>query len=314
MTKRSTKKDPFRAGTVAIFGRPNVGKSTLLNALLGERIAITSHHPQTTRDRILGVVHRPNAQVVMIDTPGVHDAKNRLGARMNAEARDVAASADIVLLVIDVGMTPRPTIDPRDAAILAMLPDNAKVVLAVNKIDRVKVKHLLLPLLETYGAARDFAAIVPLSARRADGAERLLTALEPLLPEGDRLYDEDVLTDRPLRFFAAELVREAALSMMREEVPHGIACVVERFEEPTKSKKKTEISVAIHVARESHKKIVVGRAGAMIKEIGQAARLRIEELLGQPVHLETHVRVTPEWFDKERDLRELGYGKSEVDA
>lgn len=299
----------FHAGSVALIGRPNVGKSTLLNALLGERIAITSHHPQTTRDRILGVIHRENAQIAVIDTPGLHAAKNRLGARMNAEAKDVAAGADVIVFVVDVGRDPRPEVDPRDAKLLEAMPEGAKVVLVVNKVDRAKPKELLLPVLEAYGKARDFAAIVPMSAKTGDGVDRLVELVGELLPEGQGLYEADVLTDRPVRFFAAELVREAVLRNTREEVPHGVACVVERFAEPTGKKKMTEISVAIHVAKETHKKIVVGRAGALIKEIGTTARARIEELLGGPVLLQTHVRVTPEWFDRDDRLRELGYGE-----
>ncbi len=303
-----TSSPPLRTGTVALIGRPNVGKSTLLNALLGERIAITSHHPQTTRDRILGVIHRADAQIALVDTPGLHAAKNKLGARMNAEAKDVAEGADVVVCVVDVGREPRPDVDPRDAAVFRQLPENATVVLVVNKTDRVRPKELLLPALEAYGAARDFAAIIPMSAKTKDGVERLLEVLVGLLPEGDALYEADTLTDRPVRFFAAELVREAVLQKTREEVPHGVACVVETFAEPTGKKKMTEISVAIHVAKDTHKKIVVGRAGSLIKEIGTSARARIEELLGGPVLLKTHVRVTPEWFDRDDRLRELGYG------
>ncbi len=307
-------KTPFRAGTVALLGRPNVGKSTLLNALLGERIAITSHHPQTTRDRILGVIHRPDMQIALIDTPGLHVAKNRLGARMNAEAKDVAANADVIVVVVDVGREPKPTVDPRDVSVFASVPEGSTVVLVVNKIDRVRPKELLLPALEAYGNAREFSAIVPMSAKTADGTERLISAIGELLPVGERLYDEDVLTDRPVRFFAAELVREAVLAKTREEVPHGVACVVERFAEPTGKKKMSEISVVIHVAKDTHKKIVVGKAGALIREIGIAARARIEELLGGPVVLQTHVRVTPEWFDRDDRLRELGYASHGPDT
>jgi GTP-binding protein Era len=305
---------PHRSGRVALIGRPNVGKSTLLNALLGEKIAITSHHPQTTRDRILGVIHREDAQIALVDTPGLHAAKNKLGARMNAEAKDVAVSADVVVCVVDVGREPKAEVDPRDAIVLAQLPENSSVVLVVNKIDRVKPKELLLPALEAYGRARDFAAILPMSAKTSDGVERLLSVLAELVPEGESLYEEDTLTDRPVRFFAAELVREAVLQKTREEVPHGVACVVETFAEPTGKKKMTEISVAIHVAKDTHKKIVVGRAGALIKEIGTAARTRIEELIGSPVLLKTHVRVTPEWFDRDDRLRELGYGETTTKA
>lgn len=315
--ERAPPSAPFRAGTVAIFGRPNVGKSTLLNALLGERIAITSHHPQTTRDRILGVVNTDGAQLALVDTPGVHEAKNRLGARMNAEAKDVAASADVVLVVTDVGAEPRPAIDPRDEAIFAALPASAKVVLAVNKVDRVKPKEALLPVLQAYGGARALRAIVPISAKTGTNVDRVLAELIALLPEGERLYEEDVLTDRPVRFFVAELVREAALMKTRQEIPHGIACRVDRYAEPPaaatgKKTRKTEITVSIHVPKEAHKRIVVGKGGAMIKAIGTAARRRIEALVGGPVVLETHVRVTPEWFDKDSDLADLGYGGGEA--
>jgi GTP-binding protein Era len=300
-----------RTGYVAIVGRPNVGKSTLLNGLVGQRISITSRKPQTTRHRILGVRTEPTAQWVFVDTPGYQlTHKSVLTRRMNKAVTGALTSVDAIVFVIEASGW-----RTADRTVLQLLPKGAqRVVLALNKIDLIADKERLLPLIAESMQHFPFCAVVPVSAEKNRQLDNLLAEIKPLLPEGLPLFEADQVTDRSVRFLAAELVREAALSMMREEVPHGIACVVERFEEPTKSKKKTEISVAIHVARESHKKIVVGRAGAMIKEIGQAARLRIEELLGQPVHLETHVRVTPEWFDKERDLRELGYGKSEVDA
>ncbi|HEY1695576.1 MAG TPA: GTPase Era [Polyangiaceae bacterium] len=290
-----------RSGRVALLGRANVGKSTLLNALLGEPIAITSQHPQTTRDAVRGVLTAGDTQYVFVDTPGLHEARTRLGHRMNDTAREQARDADVVVLVVE------PWADPADLALARGL-EGPPALLVVNKIDRVKDKTKLLPVLSAFAEAHAFAATVPMSAKRANGTDRLLKELRELLPEQPYLYEADTLSDQPVRFFVAEFVREQILAHTRQEVPHGVAVVVERFDE---GQDLPRIELAIHVARESHKGILVGAKGNMMKRIGTAARLRVESMLGKHVHLKLWVRVTPDWMNDPSKLRELGYGKTE---
>ncbi len=229
---------------MAIVGRPNVGKSTLLNALLGEPIAITSPHPQTTRDAVRGVLTVGDTQFVFVDTPGVHAARTKLGEHMNEAAREEAREADALVFVVE------PKLDERDLALARELPKLA-TILAINKVDLVKDKTQLLPLLEAFAKAHPFDAMVPVSARRAKGTEGLLKELRERLPEQPFLFEPDTLSDQPTRFFVAEFVREQVLRLTKQEVPHGVAVVVERFDETPKV---PHIEVAIHVARESHKK------------------------------------------------------------
>jgi GTPase len=290
---------PTRSGTVAIVGRANVGKSTLLNAMIGVPLAITSSKPQTTRDRILGIRTADNAQMVFVDTPGMHAAKSKLGTRMNREARDAARDADVILLLTD---SLKPT--EEDETIAKELPK--QVILVLNKIDRITDKTALFDALTAHAAVRDYLAIVPISAKNENGIDRVLNEVRSVLPEGEMGFDEETLTDRPTRFFVAEYVREQVLKKTREEVPHGVAVVIERFDEPTKNKVGT-IEAAIHVDRESHKRIVVGKGGLMLKEIGIAARRRVESLLGYKVHLKLWVRVTPGWYRTDTGLKQMGY-------
>jgi GTP-binding protein Era len=300
-----SRRERTRSGRIAILGRPNVGKSTLLNALLGEPIAITSPRAQTTREAILGIHTEGPNQFVFVDTPGLHDAQHKLGARMNRAATDAAADADILLFMTDVGPEPKPTFRPEDRALLDALDRRKPTILVLNKVDRVKDKTKLFPVLESLSKEYDFAAIVPISARREDGRANVLAAIEGLLPEGPHLYDADSLSDRPVRFFVAEFVREQILRKTMEEVPHGVAVVVERFDE---SARVPHIDLAVHVDRESHKKIVIGKGGSLIKAIGTDARARVEQMLGRQVHLQIWVRVTPRWYEDEAALRDLGYG------
>jgi GTP-binding protein Era len=298
-----------RAGRIAIVGRPNVGKSTLLNALLGEPIAITSRHPQTTRDRIAGVVTTPLedggvAQCVFVDTPGVHRARTRLGARMNQEAREGAKDADVIVFMTDVTPELRTEMRDVDKAILRTLPKGKPVLLALNKIDKIKAKEGLFPVLEAYAKSFDFQAIVPVSAIRENGMRGVLSEVAKLLPEGPPLFEDDSISDKPTRFFVAEFVREQILRKTHDEVPHGVAVVVERFDE---SPRVPYIELAVHVDRESHKAIVIGAKGALLKEIGTQARARVEQLLGMQVHLQIWVRVTPGWYEKDSSLRDMGY-------
>jgi GTPase len=290
---------PTRAGTVAIVGRANVGKSTLLNQMIGVPLAITSSKPQTTRDRILGIRTGDNAQIVFVDTPGMHAAKTKLGTRMNREARDAARDADVILLLTD---SLKPT--DEDETIAKELPK--QVILVLNKIDRITDKTTLFDALTAHAAVRDYLAIVPISAKSGNGVDRVLAEVRSVLPEGEMGFDEETLTDRPTRFFVAEYVREQVLKKTREEVPHGVAVMIERFDEPTKNKVAT-IEAAIHVDRESHKRIVVGKGGLMLKEIGIASRRRIEALLGYKVHLKLWVRVTPGWYRTDAGLKQMGY-------
>jgi GTPase len=294
-----------RAGRIALVGRPNVGKSTLLNALLGQRLAIVSSHPQTTRDAVRGVLTKDGTQYVFIDTPGVHAPRTRLGRWMNDVARQMARDADVVVLVVDADRQ-----NDADATLASELP-KLPTVLVLNKVDRVKDKTRLLAQIESFARAHSFTATVPLSAKRRDGVDRLLDELRPLLPEQPMLFEPDTLSDQPERFFVAELVREQVLQHTRQEVPHGVAVVVERFDE---SAKPPRIEVVIHVARDAHTKILVGAGGRTVKSIGTAARARVEHMLGMRVHLELSVRATPDWMNDEARLRELGYGRRDGDG
>jgi GTP-binding protein Era len=291
---------PKRAGRVSIAGRPNVGKSTLLNALLGQRLAIVSPKPQTTRDRILGILTKGQVQMLLLDTPGIHAAKTRLGHRMNAVAKESIEGADVVVLVTE------PEIGIKEVERCIVETAKGPIIGVINKIDLVKDKTKLLPLLSAMGEAHDFAAIVPISASKSDGLDRLLGEVERLLPESEHPYGADELTDRPVRFFVQEIVREQILRRAWQEVPHGVAVVVERFEDAGKI---VRIQATIHVPKQGHKRILVGKGGSFLVTVGKGARQRCEALLGRKVHLELWVRVTPDWYDREDRLREIGYVK-----
>jgi len=300
-----------RAGTIALVGRPNVGKSTLLNALLQERIAIVSHHAQTTRDRIAGILTKDGVQFVFLDTPGFHRARHKLGEHMNEVARAAAAECDVALFLTEPetragvdGVEVNATVREDDRAILAAIPESTKIILVLNKIDKIKRKQVLMPLLEALGKVRDLAAIVPVSALKGEGLDRILGEVAKLLPESEPLYEEDELSDKPVRFFVGEFVREQILRRTRQEIPHGVAVTVESFDENAKL---VRIAVVIHVAKESHKGIIIGDGGKMLVAVGSAARKRAEELLARKVHLETFVRCTPGWFDDAARLADMGY-------
>jgi GTP-binding protein Era len=287
------------------MGRPNVGKSTLLNAALGEALAIVSPVPQTTRDRILGIVHRPQAEIALLDTPGIHKPHSRLGRTLNRTARLAADEADVVLFVTSVPAEGA-RVHPGDRTLLADIGIEVPTILVVNQIDRVRDKSRLLPLLEEHGKVRDFAAIVPVSARRGDGVSRVLDEIEKVLPEGPPRFEKDALTDRSTRFFAGEFVREPILLSTREEIPHAVAVEISRFEDQGGT---VHIDATIHVERDGQKRILIGRGGEKLKEIGSAARRRIEALVDKKVYLSLWVRVTPDWTESEKRLAELGYGK-----
>jgi GTP-binding protein Era len=315
-----------RSGRVALIGRPNVGKSTLLNAALGQPLAIVSPVPQTTRDAILGVVHRGEAEIALLDTPGFHKPRTQLGRAMNSAAREAARSADVIVFVTDLPepkklpakgdeARPRESIPrsphPGDLTLLADLPPEVPVLLVVNKVDRLRDKPQMLPLLEALGAVRQFAAVIPISARKEDGVSRVLDEVAKLCPEGEWRFGEDDITDKPTRFFAAEYVREQILRATEAEVPHAAAVAIERYQEPLAGGGVVHIDATIHVERQGQKKILIGTNAEMLKRIGTEARRRIEELIGRQVNLKLWVRVTPDWRQSGAKLEELGYGKTE---
>jgi GTP-binding protein Era len=307
----------MRFATVAIVGRANVGKSTFLNAALREPLAIVSVRPQTTRDALLGIVHRADAQLAFLDTPGLHHARNELGRRMNAAALDAARLADVLLFMTDIdpaGSRKKVLeLAPEDRDILERLPERTPAVAAVNKLDLCRDKARVLPLLTELEKARPFAAIVPVSLRDPRDPPRLLDALVEVSPEGDPGHPDDALTDRPTSFFAREYVRESVLHATRAEVPHAVAVAVDEFvETPTL----VRIRATLHVEKPGQRKILVGKGGTTIRDVGIAARKRIEGLVGRKVHLELFVRVTPRWRDAPRMLAELGHdpGAPRADA
>lgn len=297
----STESTQHRSGLVAIIGRPNVGKSTLLNRLIGQKIAITSAKPQTTRNRILGVYSTDQAQILFLDTPGVHAARSPLNRYMITQARNACLDVDIVLWLVEAD---RP---PDEESLIPDLLQNVRspVILGINKIDQV-AKERLLPLIDGYRHMDRFEAILPLSALRGEGLDELLAELLVRLPEGPRYFPADQVTDLPERFIVAEMIREQILNRTRDEVPYGVAVVVERFQENS-AKNLIGIDAVINVERESHKRIIIGKGGAMLRQIGQAARHEIERLLGVRIYLELFVRVQKNWTGSERMLKEFGY-------
>jgi GTP-binding protein Era len=292
----------MKTGFVSLIGRPNAGKSTLVNRLVGTKLAIVSDKPQTTRTRILGVRNYPDAQVVFLDTPGIHRPLHRMNVRMVDAAVDTIREVDVLGLVVDVTEPP----GKGDRFVLDLVKDaKAPVFLILNKIDLIK-KTRLLPLIQQYSGLATFAEIVPVSAGTGDNVDRLERAIIDRLPEGEALYPADYLTDQPERFFAAELVREKLLQFTHAEIPFSSAVVVDKFEEPEQPKGLLKLYCTIVVDRESHKPIVVGRGGDMIKRIGIAAREDLERFFDTKVFLDLHVRVKSEWREDEHILDDIG--------
>ena len=293
--------EKFHSGFVAIIGRPNVGKSTLLNHIVGQKIAITSPKPQTTRNRILGIQNLENAQVLFVDTPGIHEAHSPLNRYMVDQARSAALDVDVVLWLVEAD---RPV--DTDPMIPKLLEKSTRpVLLVINKIDTIP-KDKLLPLIAAYSKICPFASIVPISALKGDGVEALMSEIPQLLPEGPRYYPEDQLTDVPERFIVAEMIREQILMRTKDEVPYGVAILVERFQEnPVKNM--VGIDAVINVERDSQKGILIGKGGAMLRQIGQGARKEIERMLGVKVHLQLFVRVQKNWTSSGRMMKEFGY-------
>ena len=292
---------PRRVGMVAVIGRPNVGKSTLVNALVGERVSITSRKPQTTRDRVLGVRTDADAQYIFVDTPGFQRRhRSALNKRMNERVTGALADVDAVVLVIEAtGWR------SEDEAVVQLLPtDSDRVILALNKTDMVVEREKLLPLMADSMKRFPFRAIVPVSAEKKRQLDDLLKEIAPLLPEGVPLFDDDQYTDRSVRFLAAEQIREKAYRLLGDELPYGVAVTIDRWIETDQG---AEIVATLVVDREAHKPIVIGKEGAKLREISRLARADIIELLGKRVHLEVWVRVKKGWSDDARALRSLGY-------
>lgn len=291
---------PYRCGYVSLIGRPNVGKSTLLNALLGEKVAIVSPKPQTTRNRIVGIKTLPAAQLVVLDTPGIHIPRHKLGERMVREASDTLHDVDVVLFLVEPVL---PTAG--DTAILSSLAEVRKpVVLVVNKVDTVK-KPELLPVIEAYAKLHAFREVIPISALAGDGLDILQSVVVSLLPEGPKLYPEDLLTDQIERFMATEIIREKIMQQTDDEIPYSVAVEVLTWKE--KREGLVVIQANIYVERDSQKGIIIGKNGARLKEIGTVARGDIERLLGTKVFLELWVKVKKDWRNDERALKELGF-------
>ena len=293
-------REAFRTGTVAIVGRPNVGKSTLLNRIVGAHVAITSRKAQTTRHRIQGIFTDRSAQYIFVDTPGYQTQHtNALNKSMNRTVGQVAHEVDVVVFVIDAQHW-----DERDEPVLKLLPPKAPVILVLNKVDKVADKAKIAATLIAANAKRDFAALVPVSASKGTQVRALLGEIRKHLPEQEAIYGEDEITDRPERFLAAELVRERIFRLLGDELPYSTAVDIEKFETEGNLRR---IAATIYVDRPSHKGIVIGEKGAMLKRIGTEARHAMEELFGSKVFLEVWVRVKSGWADSERVLRELGY-------
>lgn len=287
----------MRSGFVALAGRPNTGKSTLLNRLVGHKVAITSSVPQTTRTRLQGVLTLPGVQIVFVDTPGLHDPRHRLGERMVAETREALGDADAVLAVFDVSV-PLTAEDRLTAALVRRVGKPA--VAALNKADRVSGEDLAAREAEIRDLA-PFTAALPVSAARGEGLPGLLEALVALLPEGPQYFPPEMMTDRSEQFLVRELIREQAIALTREELPHGIAVELEEFAE--RPKDLTYIRATVHVERESHKKMLIGGEGRRLKEIGRRARAEIERLLGRRVYLDLWVKTSKDWRDREELIR-----------
>lgn len=291
----------FRSGFVSIIGRPNVGKSTLLNRILGDKIVITSDKPQTTRNRIQGIHNLPGCQMVFIDTPGIHRAKSKLNKYMVDVALSSIKEVDVILFLVEADAKPA----NQEGMILELLANaDAPVLLVINKIDLV-AKEALLERIAAYAALYPFREIVPVSALSGDGVERLVEVVHGFIPAGPPYFPDDILTDLPERFIVAEMIREKIFRLTHDEVPYSVAVVVESFKE--RADGLVSIAAAINVERESQKGIVIGKKGDMLKRIGMQARREIEELLDTKVFLELFVRVSKEWSENTRMLKEFGY-------
>ena len=296
--------EPFRSGFVSIVGRPNVGKSTLMNRIIGEKIAITSPKPQTTRGRIQTVYTEKRGQIIFLDTPGIHKAKNKLGSYMVETAEESIGDADLVLWLVE----PTTFIGKGEQHIAEVLKKyDGPTILVMNKVDQIR-KDELLTCIDAYKDVMDFTAIVPISAKTGDNVDDLIDTMFTQIPEGPMYYDEDTLTDQPVREIVAEIVREKALRLLSDEIPHGIAVVTETMKRRG-DRDLYDIEATIVCEKESHKGIVIGKKGAMLKEIGSRARPDIEKLVDAKVNLKLWVKVRKDWRDSEAQLKNFGFNK-----
>ncbi len=295
-------KENYKSGFVALVGRPNVGKSTLMNHLIGQKIAITSDKPQTTRNRIQTVYTDERGQVIFLDTPGIHKAKNKLGQYMVSVAEGTLSEVDVVLWLVEPG-----TFIGAGERHIAELLNKVKtpVILVINKVDTVKNREDILTFIDVYRKVCDFAEIVPASALKGENMDTMLELLFKYLPYGPQYYDEDTVTDQPMKQIAAELVREKALRLLSDEIPHGIAVTVEKMTE--RDNGMFDIEATIICEKDSHKGIIIGKGGAMLKKIGSSARREIENLMGARVNLQLWVKVRREWRDSELYMKNYGY-------
>jgi GTP-binding protein Era len=298
-------KENYKSGFATLIGRPNVGKSTLMNYLIGQKVAITSNKPQTTRNRIQTVLTRPEGQIVFVDTPGIHKAKNKLGEYMVNIARHSLDDVDAALWLVE----PSTFIGAGERHIMEQLKKiNTPVVLVINKIDMVK-REEILTCIDAYRKEYDFAEIVPVSARSGENTEELIRVLLQYLPYGPQFYDEDTITDQPERQIVAELIREKALHCLEDEIPHGIAVAIDRMKMQNKV---MHIDATVICERDSHKGIIIGKQGVMLKKIGSTARYEIEKMLGCKANLKLWVKVQKNWRDSDFLMKNFGYTKEEM--
>lgn len=290
----------FRCGYIAIVGRPNVGKSTLMNALIGAKVSITSRKAQTTRHRITGIQTRETAQFVYVDTPGFQTRhSNALNKTLNRTVTNTLTASDVILFIVEAG-----TYGPADAQMIELLPKNVPCILVINKADRIKDKAEMLPFAQRVAAAFDFAAVVPVSAKQKFQLDVLEREIEKLLPENPAIFDEDDITDRSERFLASEIVREKVFRFVGDELPYTSTVIIEKFEQEGNLRR---VFASILVERDGHKAMVIGQKGAKLKDISTQARLDMEKLFGGPVYLEIWVKVKSGWADNEAGLRAYGY-------
>jgi GTP-binding protein Era len=300
VNEKSPKRSGFRAGFVAIVGRPNAGKSTLLNRVVGQKVAIVTAKPQTTRNRIQGIVTSAKGQIVFIDTPGLHEADSALGRQMMHEVAAALEGIDVLLLMVDASRA----LPYADSLLLEKAKRfRGKTILALNKVDRLP-KEKLLPLIDAFQKAFEFAAIVPISALKGNGCDELLDEILRQLPESEAYFPEDQVTDQPERFLAAEIIREKAIQVMYHEVPYALAVFVDKFEETPKL---LRIDATLNVERDSQKKILIGHKGEMMKKIGTEARKELEALLDTKIFLSMFVKVVPGWRENPQKVRELDW-------
>ncbi len=296
--------DKFKSGFVSLIGRPNVGKSTLMNTIIGQKIAITSNKPQTTRNRIQTVYTCDEGQIVFLDTPGIHKAKNKLGEYMVEVAESTLKEVDAVLWLVE----PTDYIGAGEQHIATQLKSvRIPVILVINKVDTIK-KEEILKVIDNYRKIYDFAEIVPVSALKNTNTDDLISTILKYLPYGPMYYDEDTVTDQPMRQIVAELIREKALKCLDEEIPHGIAVYIDQMKERPNGKI-VDIDATIVCERESHKGIVIGKQGAMLKKIGSAARYEIEKMMEQQINLKLWVKVRKEWRDSDTQMKNFGYDR-----